>query len=607
VIGFGSWPPHRPGRRLLIVTGAVALLGVPLAGCGAGSPSTTKGATVTFALPPDSTSTYIFPLQGLADAGPVDDNQFQMLLYRPLYWFGLDGKPVFNEALSLAAAPVYSNGGRTVTINLKSWQWSDGKPITSRDVEFWINELKEEKVNWYGYVPGAFPDNLVSESYPTAQQVVLTFNQAYSQQWLLYNELSQITPLPQASWDKTSATSPVGNYDLTPAGAAAVYNYLNGQAKVLTTYDTNPLWKVVDGPFRLQTYNPANAYTVLVPNPNYSGTPKATIGKLVEQPFTSYPAELNGLRSGTIDYGYLPPTEVSAGSYFKAHGYTVASWPTWGIAYAVYNFTNPTAGPIFKQLYFRQALQKMVDQPQYIKEFWGGYAVPTYGPVPLTPATPYLTQYERSNPYPYDPAAAGKLLSSHGWAKNGQGVLACEHPGTGTGECGAGIAQGQVASFSILYTSGNEAYNNQMAAFQSTLAQAGIQLTLKQAPFGDVEAAAFGCTSGSPCTWDMAWWAGWTWDPDYLPTAGEIFHTGAGGNAGSYSNSEADQLITAEHTQTGNQAIEAAENFLAKDLPVLYLPQFSLQISVVKNTLHGWQPQDPVGNIYPQDWTVTGQ
>lgn len=106
----------------MMMAGAVTLLAAPLAGCGASNSSATKGATVTFALPPDSTSTYIFPLQGLADAGPVDDNQFQMLLYRPLYWFGLNGKPDFNEALSLAAAPVYSNGGRTVTINLKSWQ-----------------------------------------------------------------------------------------------------------------------------------------------------------------------------------------------------------------------------------------------------------------------------------------------------------------------------------------------------------------------------------------------------------------------------------------------------------------------------------------------------
>ena len=597
------------GRTALAVSAAGLALAVPLAGCASTSTSsvTRTGATITFALPPDSTSTYIFPLQSLVDAGPVDDNQFQMLMYRPLYWFGQDGKPVFNPSLSLADVPSYSNGGTTVTIRLKNWRWSTGQPITSRDVEFWMNLLKQEKDNWYGYVPGAFPDNVVSESYPNPQTVVLTFDKAYSQQWLLYNELSQITPLPQFAWDKTSSGSPVGNYDFTPSGAKSVYNYLNAQSKTIATYDSNPLWKVVDGPMALKTYNPANAYTVLVPNKNYSGSPKATIGKLVEEPFTSYAAEMNALRSGSIDYGYLPPTLVSQASYFKAHGYTVSAWPTWGIAYAVYNFTNPTVGPLFAQLYFRQAIQKMVNQPQYIKAFWGGYAVPTYGPVPLEPKTSYLTQYESSNPYPYNPTSASHLLASHGWAKNSSGQLVCQRAGTGPDQCGKGIALNQVATLSIVFTSGNSSYTDQMAALQSTLAKAGITLQLKQAPFSQVEADAFACaSSSSACNWDMAWWAGWTWDPDYLPTAGEIFAQGAGGNAGAYNSSRANSLIGAEHTQSGLAPIEAAENYLAKDLPVLYLPQFSLQVSVIKNTLHGALPQDPVGNIYPENWTVTG-
>jgi len=598
-----AWRPGSRGRMLL---GGILAGGLLLAGCGTTAATPKRAATVTFALPPDSTSTYIFPLQGLADAGPVDDNQFQMLLYRPLYWFGQSGKPVFNESLSLAAAPEYSNGGQTVTIRLKGWKWSTGQPISSRDVEFWINELKAEKANWYGYVPGAFPDNLVSESYPNATTVVLTFNKAYSQQWLLYNELSQITPLPQFAWDKTSASAAVGNYDTTASGAAAVYSYLNGQSKQLATYDTNPLWKVVDGPMRLQTYNAANGYTVLVPNPGYSGTPKATIGSLVEEPFTSYAAELDALRSGTLDYGYLPPTEVSQSSYFKAHGYTVQAWPTWGIAYAVYNFTNPTVGPLFQQLYFRQAIQEMVNQPEYVKAFWGGYAVPSYGPVPLSPSTSYLSQYEKSNPYPYNLSGAESLLAAHGWAKNGSGQLVCNRPGSGPSDCGPGVGNGQPATFSIVYTSGNDSYTNQMAALVSTLAKAGITLTLRSEPFGDVEAAAVPCVAGSACTWDMAWWAGWTWDPDYLPTAGEIFSAGAGGNAGGYNNSEANALIAAEHLTSGNGPIEAAENYLAKDLPVLYLPQFSIQVSVIKSSLHGALPQDPVGNIYPQNWTVSG-
>jgi peptide/nickel transport system substrate-binding protein len=232
--------------------------------------------------------------------------------------------------------------------------------------------------------------------------------------------------------------------------------------------------------------------------------------------------------------------------------------------------------------------------------------VPSYGPIPLGFKESYLTNYEASNPYLYNLTGAEKLLQEHGWGKNGSGQLVCQHAGTGASECGSGISANQAASFSIVYTSGNDAYTNQMAALKSTLAKAGVTLGLQQASFGQVEGDAVPCAAGSACSWDMAWWAGWTWDPDYLPTAGEIFSTGAGGNAGGYNNSEADALITAEHLHTGNGPIEAAENYLAKDLPVLYLPQFSMQVSVIKGKLHGALPQDPVGNIYPENWTVKG-
>ena len=50
--------------------------------------------------------------------------------------------------------------------------------------------------------------------------------------WFLYNELSQITPMPMA-WDLTSPRAPTPSPstanlpDTTPAGVAKVYTYLN--------------------------------------------------------------------------------------------------------------------------------------------------------------------------------------------------------------------------------------------------------------------------------------------------------------------------------------------------------------------------------------------
>ncbi|MGH7642019.1 MAG: ABC transporter substrate-binding protein [Candidatus Dormibacteria bacterium] len=527
-------------------------------------------------------------------------------MYLPLYWFGKDGTDVVNYQRSLGTAPQYSNGGKTVTIHLNHYQWSDGTPVTSRDVEFWMNELMANKDDWYGYVPGEFPDNVIAQSYPNASTVVLTFNQKYNPLWLLNNELSQITPIPQQAWDKTSATGAIGDSDTTTSGAVAVYNYLNGQSTKISTYQTNLLWQVVDGPWRLQTFDATTQYVKLVPNKSYSGSPKPKLAGLEELPFTSGASELNALRSGSVDYGYLPPNAYGQASYFKHRGYQVVAWPLWATAYAVYNFTNPTAGPIFKQLYVRQALQELLDQPQDVKDVWHGYAVPTYGPVPITPTSPYISPSEKTASYTFSVKNARKLLQEHGWSTSSTAAATCQRPGTASNDCGSGIAQGAALSFKFLYTSGNTGFTNEIESLQSDASQVGIKLIPTTEPFNSVEANAFSCdaSTGAGCSWDIDMWAGWSWDPDYLPTADEIFATGAGGNAGGYSNPEANQLIAAETEVSGVQPVINADKYFAHDLPVLWMPGFDYQLSVIKDTLHGTQPQDPIGNIYPDEWSL---
>jgi len=565
-----------------------------------------SGGTATFALPAAETSTYIFPLQSLSGAGPVDDNEFQMQMFLPLYWFGKGGTDVVNYSLSLGKAPKFSNGGKMVTISLRHFEWSDGQPVTSRDVEFWMNELDANQDDWYGTVPGEFPSNVVSQSYPNNDTVVFTFNRRYNPLWLLNNELSQITPLPQQSWDKTSASGSVGNYDTTTSGAVAVYKYLNAQSTDIGTYQTNPLWQVVDGPWRLKSFDTTTQYTVLVPNKQYSGSPKPTLSALDEVPFTSDAAEMDALRSGELDYGYLSPSEYSQVGYYKARGYKVVAWPLWATAYAVYNFTNPTAGPIMKQLYVRQAIQALVDQPQDVKDVWHGYAVPTYGPVPISPKSPYFSPSEKNSSYSFSVSHASKLLTEHGWKTGSSGVASCQRAGSSSSECGAGISKGAQLSLKFVYTSGNTGFTEEVESLQSDASRVGIKLNLSEAPFDTVETDAAPCqpSTGSGCSWDIAMWAGWSWDPDYLPTADEIFATGAGGNAGGYNNPESNQLIAAETEDTGVQPVIKADEYFAHDLPVIWMPGFDYQVSVIKDSLHGTQPQDPVGNIYPSQWQL---
>ena len=65
-----------------------------------------------------------------------------------------------NTSLSVAAAPVYSNGNTTVTVTLKNWKWSDGETVTAQDVLFFMNIYHAQEANFCGYVPGDMPDDV---------------------------------------------------------------------------------------------------------------------------------------------------------------------------------------------------------------------------------------------------------------------------------------------------------------------------------------------------------------------------------------------------------------------------------------------------------------
>lgn len=565
-----------------------------------------SGGTASFAESAGAPPNYIFPLDALQYFNTSNINQFQYLMWRPLYWFGNGGRIVLNRALSLAEPPVYSDGNRTVTMTLKHWRWSDGTPVTVRDVVFWLNLLKANRDNWGEYVPGFFPDDVTSVS-TTGSSLVLHLNASVNPTWFTFNELSQLIPLPQQAWDKTSANGQIGNYDETTAGARAVYKFLDSQSRSLSTYATNPLWQVVDGPWRLSQFN-ADGYAVFVPNKKYSGPVKARLAKFVEEPFTSEAAEYNDLRSGALTYGYVPVTDIAQRSQITNSGYDVAPWYLWSMNILPINFHNPTVGPIFGQSYVRQALQRLINEPQYISAILSGYGVPDYGPVPNGPPNPYVDPSVARGPLSYSLKAAEALLSSHGWTIGSGGVRVCTRPGSGANECGAGIARNAPLSFNLVYASGVVTVDAEMRALKSSLSQAGITLNLSQAPASTVYSTAVPCSaSQASCKWQLAYWGnGWEFSPDNYPSGEVAFATGAVGNFGSYSNPVMDRLIKATTDEPGLQPLFTWERFTAMQLPMLFMPLSPYQVSAISTRLHGAVPQPADGlSLTPEDWYFT--
>jgi peptide/nickel transport system substrate-binding protein len=604
------------------------------------------GGTMTIAEAPAGGPNYIFPMMGGAYFN-VANFQLIDLMFRPLYWFGVGYTPDLNPDLSVAEPPVYSNGGRTVTVKMKGYRWSNGESVDAQDVVFWMNMVKADATSWAAYVPGPsqYPGdviNVVADN--TTDTVTFTLDAAYSQYWFTYNELSQITPLPIA-WDITSAggapgsggcssasytsittsLSPTGTFAQTSPSAkacAAVYSFLTSKTEAgdLGTYATNPLWQIVDGPFRLTQYDATDNGATVVPNPDYSGSVKPSIDSLVLAPFTTDTAEFNVLENGkTINIGYVPPQDlpVYSGKAFGPDGplagsnnsqlagaYDLEPAYPWGINYFSLNFTNPVSGPIFKQLYIRQAMQSLMNQGLWIRLFSAGYGAPTYGPVPVVPPTRLATAKESSNPYPYSPSHAKALLISHGWKVVPNGVTKCVKPGTAPGECGAGIAKGAGLSFQYLYESGVVSFDNQIKELASSWAQAGIALQLEPKAFGDViSIAATPCSPGKSCDWDIAnWGGGWVYSPDFYPTGEEIFASGASSNFGDYSDAKADALIKATNTSSSLTALYNYEDYLALDLPGIWQPETALAFNEVGKNVCGFSPENPLFTWVAEDW-----
>jgi peptide/nickel transport system substrate-binding protein len=615
----------RAGRRWasflvssLIVWGLVALppSGAVAAATGrkaAAAKEASGKSSVSFALEPDYHAFDIFPLTNAGEMIGVNTDYLSYLLFLPLYGYGVGQRFAIDSSRSIARPPVYSDAGGvpTVTISLKPWRWSDGSLVTSRDVQFWYDLVKANPSGWGGYVTGDFPDNVVSFKVlsPSSFQLVLT--RQYNPTWFTYNELSQLIPLPQAVMDRTGATSPVGNYDLNPdgslnvAGAQAVASYLESQGTDEATFATNPLWKVVDGPYRLQSFSSSGPVT-LVANPEYSGV-KPRIQTLVEEPFTSETAELDALESGSVDYGYVPPDATKLIPRIQSLGYQIQPWYTSLLAYITLNEHNPTLGPAFRQAYLRQALEMLIDQKTFISVVYHGYGVPGCGPVPLRPASSLITPYERSCPFSYNPARARRLLVEHGWKVVRNGVSTCTRPGAGADQCGAGVARGTRLAFTLLYPAGFAGEVATLQAIQSAFGSVGVKLSLRSATLTTVYITATPCTSTQPaCSWTAAA-IGFIYGPDYFPTGGELFTLGGGANPSNYSTATSERLVAATHNLPGLKNFYAYENYITAQVPLLWQPDVPYQISAVKDGLRGWSPQNMFQAITPQDWYWAGK
>ncbi len=610
----GASPARRGPLGLSLVAGGCALLaltagGAALAGsAGASAPlgarKASAGRIASYALPIGEDFSWMLPIENQANYEDWDSN-IEGDMWRPLYFAGNGSKTGIDWALSIGERPVYSDGNSVVTVQMKrGFTWSDGTPVTSADVKFYFELMQAGKTKTGNYIAGELPDDIKSISTPSAYSFVLHLTRSYNPTWFTGNQLTWIYPLPAQAWDRTCASCKPGDPAATASGAKAVFTFLFKQSSDLRTYSTNPLWKVVDGPFVIKSYDPTTYATELVRNPRYTGPDKPRIAGYEVYSYPSDTAELDALRSGSLTFGFLPFSDVAQSSYFTSHGFSVKPWSVFFNEDMEFGYTSKTWGPLVRQLYIRQALQHLVDQQLYIQRTMHGYGLPDYGPIADYPGSVYVSPKLRTNPYPYDPSQAASLLKAHGWAAGSGGIDVCRRPGTGASECGAGIAKGTQLSLSFMYSTGTPSFQTEVEAFQTAARSVGIGITLNGQTEDTMFSIAGVCPSSPPCNYGIAGYSGFMWDYgqyQLVPSGGNQFGKGNFW-AGGYDSPQADKLINAAHLSSGLQTLYADENYLSKDVASLWWPLEDYEIAVVSNSLKGWQQLSPYANPNPQAW-----
>ncbi len=435
---------------------------------------------------------------------------------------------------------------------MKGWKWSNGETVDAKSVIFCMNMVEAEKANWYATTPGLLPDNVTSYKATGPNQVTFQLNKAYSSLWFTYNQLAELTPMPKA-WDVTSLSATPGSGGCTTDTAAdkwakckAVYTFLTAQSKQATTYATSPLWAVVDGPWKLsslqhhrQRHDGAEQGSTRAA-PSRSCRPSSSCRTPTDS------TEYTALKTGQIDVGYIPSQDLPqrpADSALPAtnplgSGYNLQPFYSFGIYYAQPNFNNPTVGFMVRQLYMRQALQEVIDQPGIDKAIYRGYAVPTSGPAPNTPP--------RNQWQPVDPEREqrpGPVPVQHR-----QGEVAADQPRLGhvgrrddlpgpvqvrhrhqegpAGEVHVRLLDRRQASVTAKWQT-----------YKSDASQAGIDINLVAQTFNTIIGESAPCTPMGPkCNVQVFDFGGWNFNgPGFEPTGEPLFATGAGSNSGNYS------------------------------------------------------------------------
>ncbi|WP_344662176.1 ABC transporter substrate-binding protein [Catenulispora subtropica] len=594
-------------------------------------PAAKQGGTARVAeWPAGSFPDAIWPFMSIDQLSTQNAGQFQYFFYRPLYFVGLNDKLAVNYDMGPADKPTWSSDGKTITVPMKSsWQWSNGEKVTGQDVQFWLNMMKAEHDNLGYYsapndVVGVkyLPDNIVSTKVSDSS-IEITFDQPYNQDYIVGNALQTVTPMPLA-WDVTDDKGTKGKCSADTldsptlkADCEAVWKYMSGAGKDVKSFATNPLWKIVDGPWVLKGFNATSGAFEISKNDKFGGEHKPYLDEVDFVSYTGPDAEWKDLQAGSsqanaLQIGVFPSAntpqynkdDLQKGNPLASAGYLLEKGALLdSIGYYQVNFGSKAHGNLFKQAYFTKVLQDEMDQQGAIDGPYKGWGYPTTGIVPGSPEGNPLSPAAKAAAAKYDPAEAKQLMTQHGWDLSTTPAT-CKSPGTGDNQCGAGINAGDKAEFTIEYPTAHPALDTVMQAYKNAAAKAGVAITVTTKTQNTLGSELVACSPDKPagCQWDAILYGGWVYS--LLPTADSLLTTGAGSNIYGFSDPKFDAAVAKTVKSSDPQAWYDYEAYASSiSLPLIWMHN-NVWVWAVAKGFHD-SGQDAFQGFEPEFWYYT--
>jgi peptide/nickel transport system substrate-binding protein len=267
-------------------------------------------------------------------------------------------------------------------------RFHDGRPVRAKDVKFSFDLMKDPKV---APQVAAVLENVDSVTVRDSLTAVAWFKQRTPEQF--YDFAYQIWIMPE---------------------------HLLGAIPrdQLRTSEINRR-PIGSDRFRLARWEPGTRVEFIADTANYRG--RAKLDRVVITPVTDYDAGITQFLTGQVDFweSLLPQSIARVDSSANTR---VLPYP--GLAYAFFSMNERDANaqsrphPVFADRELRRALTMAIDRQALLRNVYGQYGRPSYGPFPRSLAVADTTLRMIG----YDTAAARAKLDSLGWKLGADGV-----------------------------------------------------------------------------------------------------------------------------------------------------------------------------------------